>query len=110
LSFSDSFGFGTFIFRCTCVATMSCHPDYEPMALITDHQYDPGRRGGVHLIRPANPRSISSRLREGGLCVLPLHGAIVMPVPFEIVLVEYKFDGKAGILWLHPSRLTKSGP
>jgi hypothetical protein len=46
LSFSDSFGFGTFIFRCTCVATMSCHPDHEPMASITDHQYDPGRRGG----------------------------------------------------------------
>ena len=82
---------------------MSCHPDYEPMALITDHQYDPGRRGGVHLIRPANPRSISSRLREGGLCVLPFRGAIVMAV--SMVLIEYKLDGKPGIVWLHTCRL-----
>ena len=64
---------------------------------------------GVHLIRRANPRSISSRLHEGGLCVLPFHGTIVMAVPFDIVLAEYKFDGKPGILSLIPSPLTKDG-
>ena len=32
-----------------------------------------------------------------------------MAVPFGIVLVEYKFDGKPGILCLHPSRLTEDG-
>ena len=53
---------------------------------------------GVHLIRPANPRSISARLSEGGLCALPFHGAIVMAVPFDILPLEYKFDGKPGIL------------
>ena len=41
--------------------------------------------------------------------MLPFHGAIVMPVPFDIVLVEYKFGGKRGILCLLPSRLTKDG-
>ena len=63
----------------------------------------------MQLIRPTNPRSITSRLHEGGLGVLPFHGAIVMTVPFDIVLVEYKFDGKPGILCLHPSRLTEDG-
>ena len=63
----------------------------------------------MHLIRPSNPHSISSRLHEGGLRVLPFHGAIVMTVPFDIVLVEYKFGGKRGFLCLLPSRLTQDG-